>query len=252
MTIDAEAASAPPAKPSGWARIAGALVSPGETMTDIARRPDFWTPLILIMVCSLIGGVVMATQIDFAAMVRETVLSTPRGHEIPKEALETQVKWGAAIARVMSFLGPLMTVVILAVIAAVLLAAFKLMGGDGDFKQAFAITTYGWLPMLIKSLIVIVVVIARKHTWTMYELQNPVMSNLAFLVKAKDHPVLANLLSQFDVFTFWMLALLVIGFAAMSRFSRAKAATIIGALWCAKLFFSVAMSALGTLGRRAS
>jgi hypothetical protein len=254
MTVDAEvpAVAPPPAKPSRFGRIIGALVSPGTTMVDIARRPDFAAPLILIVVLSLLGGVLMTTKVDFRALAHEQIEASGRASQMSPEQMEKQERFVAAFSRVVGFVSPLLSVIILVIVAAILLAAFKLMGGDGDFLQAFSITTYSWLPLLVKSVLAWIVIVSKRHGPTMQELQNPIASNLGFFVSAKAHPVLASFLASFDVFSLWMIVLLVIGFAAMSRFSRAKSAAIIVVLWVVKVFFTVAFASVGALmGRRA-
>ena len=51
-----------------------------------------------------------------------------------------------------------------------------------------------------------------------------IKTNPGFLVDMKTHPMLFALLSSLDVFTIWTVVLLIIGFAALSRASKAKAA----------------------------
>jgi hypothetical protein len=55
-------------------------------------------------------------------------------------------------------------------------------------------------------------------------------SNLGFLVDSKS-AALHSILSSLDVFSFWTLALLVIGFAASARVSRKAATGVIVAIW---------------------
>jgi Yip1 domain len=252
VDVDAPAAPTPPAKPSGIARIIGTLVSPGATLADIARRPTFVVPLILIVVLSIAGGAIMATKVDFAAIAHDAIEQNARAAQMSPEQKAQQVKLMGAIFRVSAFLAPVFSIVMLVVVAAILLAAFKLMGGDGDFLQAFSLTCYAWIPLLVKSVLVCVVVLARTRAFTMAQLQNPIASNLGFLVSLKEHPVLFSFLSSIDLFTIWLLVLLTIGFAAMSRFSRAKSAAIILALWVVKVFFTVAFASIGALmGHRA-
>ena len=58
-----------------------------------------------------------------------------------------------------------------------------------------------------------------------------VRSNLGFLIERKASPALQSLLESLDVFSFWSLALFVVGFAAAARISRKSAAGVIVALW---------------------
>jgi hypothetical protein len=56
-------------------------------------------------------------------------------------------------------------------------------------------------------------------------------SNLGFLVDRKANQVLHSLAASIDVFTIWVLALLVIGLAIAAKVSRKKAATLVLSLW---------------------
>jgi len=78
-----------------------------------------------------------------------------------------------------------------------------------------------------------------------------VKSNLGFLTDPKDHSILFAFLSSFDVFTIWTVVLLIIGFAIISRVSRAKSAAIVVAMWFVAIAIKLGFAALGTLGKKA-
>lgn len=237
-------------KPNSFSRIAGVFFSPGETFASIVRRPDFVVPLVLIMVISLITGVLVAEKVDYKVLIRDQIESSPNAGKIPADMKEKQISIGAGFAKALTFFAPITSVVGLVIFAAVFFAAFKIFGGEGDFLQAFSITAYAWMPQLIRAVLTIIPVMTKKSL-TMMTLQNPIASNLGYFVDPKLHPILAAFLGSFDVFTIWTLILLIIGFAAMSRFSRAKAAVIMLSLWAIKILFSVGMGALAALRMRA-
>jgi hypothetical protein len=112
------------------------------------------------------------------------------------------------------------------IVAGVLLLAFRLLGGEGNFAQAFSVTLYSWIPYVILTIITAIVVVA-KGSFDPMAAATLVKSNPAFLVNMKEQFVLYTLLSMIDVFTVWMLALLIIGFASVSKFSKAKSAAIV-------------------------
>ena len=58
-----------------------------------------------------------------------------------------------------------------------------------------------------------------------------VKTNPGFLADMKTQPMLFALLSSLDIFTIWTIVLLIIGFAALARVSKAKAAAIVITWW---------------------
>jgi len=49
-------------------RIVGVLVDPAETFADIARKPDFWVPLILMMILSVAFVELFLSKVSMQAM----------------------------------------------------------------------------------------------------------------------------------------------------------------------------------------
>lgn len=245
------AAPAPEPKPNGFQRIAGVLLTPGETFESIAKRPDIVVPLLVVLLVSLSTGIIVALNVDFAAMAREVMETQVESGDVPAEAADRSVRFMASFYKVLFFASPVLGLIMLLAIAGVLHISFRLFGGEGTFKQAFSVTLYSWMPFLIKGIIA-TAVLASRQTVGMAELQNPVRSNLAFLVDMKTQPIPFALLSSLDLFTIWTLILFTIGFAAVSRFSRTKAAVIVVSLWLVTLLFKVGAAAMQAMRMRSS
>lgn len=222
--------SAADPKPSAFQRIGGVLFSPGETFESIARRPDWVVPFVIILALALIGGIVLGTRLDFQSLAREAMEANPKSADMPADAMETTVRVMAASMKIGSFLAPVLTAAGILLTAGVLLLSFRLFGGEGTFKQAFAVTNYAWMPRAIKGILGLIVIVSRESV-DIITLQNPVMSNLGFLLSPKDHPLGFALASSLDVFSIWSLILLIIGFSKVSRQSTSKSASIVIALW---------------------
>ena len=260
MTTDGVELAAPAApepnipkesKPNSFSRIAGVFFAPGETFASIVRRPDFIVPLVIIFIVSILSGILIAQKVDFKDLARQAIESNPRAANLPPDVQQKQVSLMGGVMKVAAYSSPLLSIVMLAVLAAILFAAFKMFGGEGDFLQALSVTIYAWFPNLIRGIVSVVAVMAKKSL-TLYSLQNPVASNFAYFISnPRLHPMEFAFLSAIDLFTIWTMILLIIGFAAMSRFSRAKSAVIIVSLWAIKVLFSVGMGAVQALQLRA-
>jgi hypothetical protein len=249
MTIDAAgAAPAPPvAEPpkNVFQRIVGVLFAPGETFADIARRPDILWPLLLLLVIGYATTFMLVPRMDMdAALAEQAAQMKKQNPNMSDDDIERIGRIGKASMKVMQFIGPLIGVVMYLVIALVLWGAARMLGGQGEYKQALSATLYSWVPMILFSIILTVVAVARGSV-DPTQMAVAVKSNPAFLVDMKEHPVLFSLLSNFDIFTIWTIVLLAFGFSAVTRLSKAKMATIIVVLYAIVILVKLGFAAMG-------
>jgi hypothetical protein len=216
-----------PETPNTFQRIVGVLFSPGETFDSIVKRPNILGPLLVFIVIAILSSVAVAVKVDFDALAREAIESNP---SIPPDKAAGAIGMTKGIMKVSMYASPLLIVLMLVITAGVCLLAFKMFGGEGDFNIALSVTTYAWFPRLIKGILGAIVMLS-KSSLSLYELQNPIMSNLGFLFDPKTQPVQYAIGMALDIFNIWSLVLLIIGLAAMSKFSKAKSAVIVIVLW---------------------
>jgi hypothetical protein len=231
-------------KQNAFARMAGVLTSPNATFREIALRPDVLVPLLTIVAISVVCVGVLVPHVDFAATYREAF----DGMNIPPDRLEKSIRMAAGIGKATTYFGPVLQLIAFAIIAGILLIAFRMFGGEGDYKQAFSVTLYSWLPMVVKGILSVVVLLSRKAI-TLNDLANPLRSNLAFLFSMKQQPMLFSLFGSLDLFMIWTIVLMVIGFAAISRFSKGKSAAIIVSLWLLVVVVKLGFAAIGANAR---
>jgi hypothetical protein len=239
------AAPAPPqARKSAFDRLTGVLFAPSETFADIARKPDILAPLLTIFLIGVVTAVLTAPKFDFESMFREQMANS--GRQMSSEDVERALPMMVAFGKTMAYASPLLNLIILAVVAAVMLFAFRIMGGEGTFKQAFSTTLYAWLPLVVYGIIATVVLMSRDSV-SPQGMATLVRSNLAFLADPQAQPVLFSLLSSLDIFTIWMLALLSIGFSHVSGFTKGKSAAIVITLWVVFLVFKAGGAMLSSM-----
>jgi len=236
----------PPEKTQNvFERIAGVLFAPAETFRDIARRPDILGPLLVILILGYATTAVVMPKMDFSSVIAQQAEQMRKQNpNMDEEQLQKMERITTASMKVFGWVAPVVMVAWYALVALVLMFAFRLFGGEVGYKQALSVTLYSWMPLVLFGIILTVVVLAR-GTFDPATAATLVKSNLAFLVDMKEQPVLFSLLSSFDVFTIWMIALLSIGFATVANVSKAKAAAIVISLWIATIFVKVGFAALG-------
>lgn len=243
MTADAPVSPALP-RPNPFQRLIGVLFSPVDTLRQIAERPDWLVALIVMIVFSVAAYFVVAPHLDLETTLREQFEA--RGG-IDQEMIDRQVEMALKISKYTAPIQIVFIPIMYVVIAAVFLLAFKLMGGEGTFKQFFSVTIYSWVPQILKA-IASSIIIATRGKMTAPEMESLVKSNLGFLADQKSAPIPFAFLSSIDIFNIWMVVLLVIGLSFGARVSRGKAAGVVVALWIVIILFKIGMAALQSAG----
>jgi hypothetical protein len=242
------ASPAPLPKKNLFERIAGVLFAPADAFAEIARRPGAMAPLILFILAGYASTFIVVPRLDVGAITSAQQDAIRKKNPNVSEAdLDRMARIATASTKVIAWASPFLLVVVYVIVAAVLLLAFRLMGGEGTFHQALTATLYAWIPLLILSIITTVVIFAR-GAFDPTTAATLVKSNPSFLVDMKEQPVLFSLLSSLDVFTIWTLVLLTFGFAALSRMARSSAAAIVFSLWIALVLAKVGFAALTSPG----
>lgn len=243
------AAAPPPAAPapqpapvSAVGRVVGAFFSPGETFRSIAARPGFLLPVILWTLVSLGIGILIQPKIDYDRLIRSSL--EKRGQTLPEERVQQIVAQQKKIGSVTGTVGPAVAPIIVSLLVTLVFwGAFKAFGWDFTFKQGLGVTTHGFLPNVLGALILIPV-IQQRETVDPRNLGDLLRSNLGFLVDQQSAPVVHSLLQSIDVFSFWTIALLTIGYSAAGRTSRKSAAGVVIGVWAVYVLAKAGFAAI--------
>lgn len=250
-TIDTTAPAPAPATKNSFQRIAGVFFAPVETFADIARRPDILIPLLVIVVIGYIGIFIALPHLDWDAMVATQAEMVKKQNPNMSDADIAQMgKFAKALGTASMYVAPFLVIIGYAIVALVVWGACRIMGGEGDYKQAFSTTLYAHFPRTLLGIIGAIVVMLRGKV-DPSQMATVVKSSPAFLVDMQDQPVLFTLLASLEIFQIWTIVLLIIGFAALTKLSRAKTAAIILSLWVITLVVKVGFAALGAARMKA-
>jgi hypothetical protein len=244
MTDVTPAVEAPSSeKPSSpFSRMVGVLFSPTQTFADIARKPDWVVPAIVIILVALAAAIVTVPRIDFESQFREAFEA--KGMSGPQ--VEQATKFTVAITKGTQYLSPLLIIGFLAVVALLYWVGTKMVGGAATYQQVFSVALYAWMPLVIKLLARIPIVLT-KHNISPQEVETVVRSSPAFLTSFKANPMLWALFQRLDLFLIWSLILAVIGLAAAARLSKAKTAAVVFVVWCLGTLFAVGGGAMAKM-----
>jgi hypothetical protein len=227
---------------SPLARVAGVFGSPGPTFESIARRPTWLLPVIISTVLSIAATAAIVPRMDFDTAVREAFAK--RGISAPEERIERTVEVQKKFAGFFAYVWALFAGALVAlVLATVFWISFKAFGWDLAFRQSFGVTAHALLPYIGATMLLILFV-TRLDLVNPADLGDLTHANLGFLVDRHANPVLNSIARSIDVFTLWVLALLVIGFASAAKVPRKRAAAVIVGLWAVFVLGKVGWTAI--------
>lgn len=250
-----ETAIAPPPpddQPAGsvFSRLIGIFISPGEAFEDIARKPGFLAPIILIIIaaCGLFDT--MYVKLGMETMTRLTLERSPFTSHLQPEQMEKAIQDSASHLTRQLVITDISIVIVtflfLLILAAVgLLIVNVILGGQAKFKTLFSVASYAQLPALLGYALGFVVILFGGTD--NLDPQNPIPLNLAFFLNYKEvaKPLFA-LAGSVDIVIIWMIILLGLG---MSKATGGKVKTMpitlcfVGA-WAIWIIGKVALSAV--------
>jgi hypothetical protein len=168
---------------------------------------------------------------------RTAQLSTEQKNQI----IAQQEKFAPFVAYGGAVIG---TFVVAVVIAAIFLGVFNLGSGTKiGFKTSLGIVSYGWVPGIVSGLLGLLILFLKDPSTV--DLQNLVASSPAAFLSSESPKWLVSLLGSLDLFSFWTMILMAIGYSATNpkKISVGKAFGSIIAVWFIYVLAKVGIAA---------
>ena len=233
-----------------FGRLVGAIVNPRPTFEDIARKPSWLLPLLLLIILSLSITAIFGRRVGWRAfmekqnaqnssMQKRMDQMTPEQRE---QMLQTQVKVAPIFGYVFGVIG---FPVIALVIAAIFMGIFNATSGAAlDFKTSFGVITHSYMPYVIASLLGILILFLKPPD--QIDLQNLVASNAGALLSSDAPKWLLSLCSSLDIFTFWVLGLMAFAYSVVrpKKIKFGSALTWIAGIWIVFVLVKVGLAAM--------
>jgi hypothetical protein len=200
------------------ARIAGVFLEPTKAFDDIVARPQrWWVPIILIAVASMAYVYCYSQRVGWTHFMQQEMENNKQLENLPPEQKEQAIERGAKVAGITGYIGPLVGIPLAAIIVAgvLMLIMTSMMGGQVTFKQSLAIVAYSFLTGLVTTVLSIIVMYIKSPED--FDLRNPLAFNGSVLFSTAAPKWVLALATSFDLFTFWTMALMAVGYAATTR-----------------------------------
>jgi len=232
------------------ARITNVYLDPKKAFADIASRPGFIVPLILLIVSYLAFMYCFTTHVGWEHSMRQAFDNNARVQQMDPQARENAFQMQLKFAPIGAYVaGPIVIVVVALAVAGVLLLVCKMMGATLSFKQMFAIASYSMLPGLISSILTIIVIFIKNPED--FNLQNPLAFNLGAFLEPPPNSgkALYSLATSIDLFSFWTILLLAVGISAAARkFPFSKALVAVGVSWVVLVLVKAGWAGINPFG----
>src|SRR5215471_14038094 len=185
-------------------------------------------------------------KIGFRKIMENQMQTQPKAQArleaLPADQREQQMEGGAKFTQIISYCFPVLTLIIWLIIATALFATFKVAAGaDVSFGVSFAIVIYAALPLMLKTILATVSVLAGLNPDS-FSFQNPAATNPGYFMNPADGLFLYGLATALDVFMIWTLVLTAIGFTCVSKVKKGTSFAIVFGWWA---LLTLAVTGLG-------
>lgn len=248
---NAPAVEPEPAGMGEFSRLTGVFFEPGKTFADIAERPRWLVPLLLVIVAAVGFYFLYGQHVGWERAVRHQMETNARMQQamerLPAEQREASIAMQTKFMGIGYYVGTIVMVPLMYVISAaiVLGIASGMMSAGVKFKQVFAIVCYAGLPMVLKHALATVVMFLKSPDD--FNLINPLAFNpAAFMDPINSSKFLYTLAMSLDLFTIWYFLLAATGLkaAAGKRLSFGGALFAVVLPWAVLLLIGASLSGL--------
>lgn len=242
----ASASAGMPAPMSEPARLAGVFWDPKPVFQDLAQRPRWWVPLILITLLAVVQIYAFSRIVGWDTFLRHELQTNPRTQQLPAEQMELIIQQQGKFAGIMGYAGAaLATAISWLLIAGILLLVLRTVAGaDLNFRRAFSVTAYSWLPFGLYQLLALIVLLFANPAD--YDLRNPLPFNPGWFLSSSDTSGwMKSVAGSLDLFSFWVMALLALGFSVAARKIRfGKSFAMVFSVWFAYVLLKTGWAAI--------
>jgi hypothetical protein len=249
MATTAAAAPQAPQSIGAFGRIIGAIINPRPTFEDIARKPTWLAPILLMTAIGIALSVVIAQRVDWNQVARQQIekshFAAQQIEKLPPEQQQLAFQRQALSGKIGSYTrGGLGTILLALLLGAILLGLFNLAGAGLNFHTSFSLVSFGILPLTIRDLLGIPIILMKDPS--AIDPQNFIASNIGAFLPSDVSLWKMALGSSVDIFVLWSVVLTAVAFSAANpkKINLGKALTITFGLYIAFTLLGVGVAAL--------
>jgi len=234
-----------------FSRLVGVFLEPKKTFGDIAERPRWLAPLLLVIVSSFSLIYLFNIHVGWEPYLHRIMDNNPRMQQLAPDVRQQVFDRQLRFIPIFSYVGGVLFAPILFLIGGgIILGIVKgLLGVPMRFAQVFAVMAYAWLPRVIYAGLSIIVMFLKNPDD--FDIQNSFASNPgAFMDPDTSSKFLYSLASAVDLFSIWVMLLIATGLKAAGgkRISFGGALFAVVLPWAVYTLGRAGLAALGLGG----
>jgi hypothetical protein len=209
------AAETGPAPMGEFSRLMGVFFEPKKTFSDIAARPTWLAPTLIVMIVNILLIYLFNSHVGWEPYLHRLMDNNPQMQQLAPDVRQRVFERQLQMVPVFSYLGGVLFVPLAFLIGGGLILGIVkgLLGVPMRFGQMFAIMAFAWLPRVIYAGLSMVVMFLKNPED--FDIQNSFASNPgAFMDPDKSSKFLYTLASQLDLFSIWVMLLIATGLKA--------------------------------------
>lgn len=205
------------------------LIKPSSVFRWISENPKWWIPMIVLIITSVVFAVI-STPLS-AELVKKQMLIN-RGNTSPEQLAKAKEIMKLPIIPIIGAVSAVIGVIIAILIQSGLLhLGAYLFGGRAKFTVGITTVAFAQVPIILQQIIQSIYMAASGKF---------VARGLSALLPFdKAVTPLGAFLSRIDIFSFWSIILLIIGFSVTYKITRAKSTVITVGYWILGTIFAV-------------
>ncbi|MEJ2580960.1 MAG: Yip1 family protein [Acidobacteriota bacterium] len=231
----------PAQKYSAVQRLWMMFTSPGDVFSDISIKPTWRLAMVILVLLGVGAQAFIMTHVDTVATILDSI--EQQGRELSEAQMDTAIEQAEKFSKFGPIIGLVVAPIAWVIMAAVFFIMLKLVSSDTDYTRALSTTLHGYWPATVVQLILTAILIQRVGKVPQNELTNVVKANLGAFLSPDSPAWLTAAAGTISVFNIWAVILLIMGFAAVGKISRGKAATVVLVPWGVWIIAKAALAA---------
>ncbi|HVO10588.1 MAG TPA: YIP1 family protein [Vicinamibacteria bacterium] len=241
----------PPAvEPSGgggfFQNLADLYFAPRQAFSRIVVRPAFVLPFVGQLVLAFAFTGIWLNKMEPREFMKTQLEEAGRWDKLNTEQREAVLSAAPTQMKIFGWLGPAIgTPVMLLLTGGVLMFVFRFFfSSEVGFRQSLAIVAWSLFAVGLVTTPLMLLVFQLKGDWNLNP-QDVLQANLGLLVdKASVAKPLWALLTSIDLFSFWTVFLLAVGFAVASRKTTGSGIWGVAVPWAVLVLIKIGWTAL--------
>jgi hypothetical protein len=231
----------PAGSDSAWRRLLGVFVSPVRTFAAIAEKPTGLPPVAIAAGLTLPVSELILSKTDWRATMAQRM--EKGGRRLSETQMDAAVQQMRKLTWLFDIFAVAVPILVVLAVAGALWAACQAFGWEVRFRQSLGVTSHAFLPGVLASVGLLAALWDRAPI-DPAKVGDVLHTNLGFLADAHEESVVHGLLASIDVFSFWTMALLVIGMSAAAKTSRGRMTALVVTLWALFVLGKAGVNAL--------